>query len=167
MKNQKLIENLNEIAKEDKSWQDDVDFYENNKKWLDYSAQIAISILSKLRENRKEGKFPSTQKELAELMNVSPQQINKYVRGTENLTIETIIRISKAIGHELVNFEVNTHEAPTFTYNNAFSTTLQSSQLIIPSNNGEFINHQAAFKVESKTQAETKAVGKLQYAMAS
>ncbi|NBB28016.1 helix-turn-helix domain-containing protein [Cellulophaga sp. BC115SP] len=166
MKNQKLIENLNKVAKEDTSWQDDVDFYENNKKWLDYSAQIAISILSKLRANRREGKFPSTQKELAELMNVSPQQINKYVRGTENLTIETIIRISKAIGYELVNFDVNNQESPTLTYNNAFSTTLSHSQLIIPSNNGGFIN-QAAFTVEGNTQSETKAVGKLQYAMAS
>ncbi len=166
MKNQKFIENLNKIAKEDTSWQDDVDFYENNKKWLDYSAQIAISILSKLRANRREGKFPSTQKELAELMNVSPQQINKYVRGTENLTIETIIRLSKAIGHELVSFEVNTQESPTLTYNNAFSTTLPCNQLIIPSNNGGFIN-QAAFTVEGNTQAETNAVGMLPYARVS
>jgi DNA-binding XRE family transcriptional regulator len=64
-----------------------------NQFWLDRSAAVAVKILSKLRFNRNANIKPGTQKELADLMNVSPQHINKIVRGEENLTIETITKI--------------------------------------------------------------------------
>jgi plasmid maintenance system antidote protein VapI len=102
MKNQALIEKLNEIAQVDNSWQADVLFYEDNKQWLNRSAKIAIKILSILRNNRKENRLPNSQKDLAEMMGVSPQQVNKMVRGTENLTLETISKIEKALGIQLV-----------------------------------------------------------------
>ena len=52
-----------------------------------------------LRKNKEKGRFPRTQKELAEVMKVSPQQINKYIRGTENLTLETLLRISQVLNN--------------------------------------------------------------------
>lgn len=99
MKNQNLIEQLNNIAEVDNSWQNDVIYHEQNQEWLDYSAKIAVLILRVLRKNKEKGRFPSTQKELAEVMKVSPQQINKYVRGTENLTLETILRVSQVLNN--------------------------------------------------------------------
>jgi DNA-binding Xre family transcriptional regulator len=81
----------------------DILFYEENKEWLDRSANIAIKILSTLRHNRKENRFPNTQKDLAELMNITPQQVNKMVKGTENLTLETISRIEKALDIQLID----------------------------------------------------------------
>jgi hypothetical protein len=57
MKNQALINKLNEISQVDNSWRDDAKFYINNKEWLDRSANIAIKILSTLRHNRKETVF--------------------------------------------------------------------------------------------------------------
>jgi plasmid maintenance system antidote protein VapI len=102
MKNQALIEKLNEIAQVDNSWQADVLFYEDNKQWLDRSAKIAIKILSVLRNNRKENRLPNSQKDLAEMMGVSPQQVNKMVKGSENLTLETISKIEKALGIQLM-----------------------------------------------------------------
>lgn len=81
----------------------DVLFYEENKEWLDRSANIAIKILSTLRHNRKENRFPNTQKDLAEIMNITPQQVNKMVKGTENLTLETISRVEKALDIQLID----------------------------------------------------------------
>jgi DNA-binding Xre family transcriptional regulator len=103
-KNQNLINFLNLVSKEDpKDWRDDAEFYRNNKEWLDRSANIAIKILSTLRHNRKENRFPNTQKDLAELMNITPQQVNKMVKGTENLTLETISRVEKALDIQLID----------------------------------------------------------------
>ena len=103
-KNQNLINFLNLVSNEHpKDWQKDAKFYEENKQWLDRSANIAIKILSTLRHNRKENRFPTTQKDLAEIMNVTPQQVNKMVKGTENLTLETISRIEKALDIQLIN----------------------------------------------------------------
>lgn len=81
----------------------DILFYEENKEWLDRSANIAIKILNTLRHNRKENRFPNTQKDLAELMNITPQQVNKMVKGTENLTLETISRVEKALDIQLID----------------------------------------------------------------
>jgi DNA-binding Xre family transcriptional regulator len=81
----------------------DILFYEENKEWLDRSANIAIKILSTLRHNRKENRFPNTQKDLAEMMNITPQQVNKMVKGTENLTLETISRVEKALDIQLID----------------------------------------------------------------
>ena len=86
----------------------DILFYEENKEWLDRSANIAIKILSTLRHNRKENRFPNTQKDLAEIMNITPQQVNKMVKGTENLTLETISRVEKALDIQLINI----HDEP-------------------------------------------------------
>lgn len=99
MKNQNLFEQLNNIAEVDNSWQNDVIYHEQNQEWLDYSAKIVVLILRILRENKEKGRFPSSQKELAEVIKVSPQQINKYIRGTENLTLETILRISQVLNN--------------------------------------------------------------------
>jgi DNA-binding XRE family transcriptional regulator len=106
MKNQKLIEKLNTIAQVDNSWQNDVVFYEKNKEWLNRSAKIAIKILRTLRKNSEEGKFPSSQKELAELLKISPQQVNKIVRGSENLTIETICKIENVLNIHVFEYEM-------------------------------------------------------------
>lgn len=103
MKNKMLIDKLNEISHVDNSWRDDANFYRNNKEWLDRSATIAIKILSTLRHNRKENRFPTTQKDLAEIMNITPQQVNKMVKGTENLTLETISRVEKALNIQLID----------------------------------------------------------------
>jgi plasmid maintenance system antidote protein VapI len=169
MNNQNLIDQLNKIAHVDNSWQDDVLFYEQNQEWLDYSAKIAVLILRVLRQNKDEGKFPSSQKELAEVMNVSPQQINKYVRGTENLKLETIMRISKAIGNQLINVGTvnNIYSQTTKTIvTNIVTDILSSNKFITSSNNGGFVS-QIAFEIEEKSQSDSNAVGNVQYAMAA
>ena len=110
-KNQNLINFLNLVSNEHpKDWQKDAKFYEENKEWLDLSAKIAIKILSILRNNRKENRLPNSQKDLADMMGVSPQQVNKMVKGSENLTLETISKVEKALGIQLMEISEMYHQ---------------------------------------------------------
>lgn len=84
------------IADDPSDWMDQVEYYEKNKAWLDKSAEIAIRILSTLR------RLSLSQKDLAEMIGVSPQYVNKVVRGQENLSLETICKLERALGTNLV-----------------------------------------------------------------
>lgn len=71
-----------------------------SKPWLrEYSSQIARRILSVI-ENDED----LNQKKIADLLNVSSQQVSKIVQGQENLTLESIYKISKALSVELITF---------------------------------------------------------------
>ena len=62
-----------------------------NRARLRESQQIAIKVLTKLDE-------PGwSQRRLATEMGVSPQQITKIVRGTENLTLETQVKLQEIL----------------------------------------------------------------------
>lgn len=84
------------IANVPSDWIKQIEYYEKNRYWLDKSCEIAVRILSTLR------KKSLCQKELAERMGVTPQYINKVVKGRENLSLETISKIEKALEISLV-----------------------------------------------------------------
>jgi transcriptional regulator with XRE-family HTH domain len=69
----------------------------DNREWLNHSRKIALMVLEALKEQRL------SQKQLAEKMNVSPQMVNKWVKGSENLTIETISKLERALGIAILN----------------------------------------------------------------
>lgn len=58
-----------------------------NREWLRVSQRIAFDILEQLDA------LGWTQKTLAEKMGVSPQYVNKIVRGSENFTLETLVKL--------------------------------------------------------------------------
>ena len=62
-----------------------------NSDWLIFSQKIALRVLNKLDE------IEWSQQKLAEEMNVTPQDITKIVSGKENLTLETITKLQKAL----------------------------------------------------------------------
>ncbi len=62
-----------------------------NRAMLRESQQIAIKVLTKLDD------LGWSQKDLAKEMGVTPQQISKIVRGKENLTIETQIKLQNIL----------------------------------------------------------------------
>ena len=78
-----------------------------NKIWLKHPQKIAVKILSNLRENKKNRVGITSQRQLAEVLGVTPQQINKIVKGKENLTLETISKLEQALSIKLI-FEVGT-----------------------------------------------------------
>lgn len=68
---------------------------------------IAFEILERLDE------LGWSQKKLAENMDVSPQQVNKWVKGNENFTLSTLGRLGEVLGIELV--QVPSRTAVKFT----------------------------------------------------
>lgn len=80
------------------AWREKANFRSGNPWLREYSSKIARSILSALAEKG------ISQVKLAEALNISPQQISKIVKGHENLTLETIYKLSKALNVELISF---------------------------------------------------------------
>jgi DNA-binding XRE family transcriptional regulator len=70
-----------------------------NKAWLKKSMLIAIVILNVLRERK------ITQVEFAKSLGVSPQYVNKILKGQENLTLETIVKIEQILNISLITIE--------------------------------------------------------------
>ena len=93
---QNTKENILTTAIKDTTWLEDAKWRQANTEWLDVSAAIAIKILRFLREHK------ITQKELADRLGFSPQYVSKIVKGSENLTLETIYKIQKALGITLI-----------------------------------------------------------------
>jgi len=58
--------------------------------------KIAFRILRTLRQTN------TSQKQLAEMLAVSPQQVNKWVKGSENFSIGTIMKIQQALNIILI-----------------------------------------------------------------
>ncbi len=84
------------ISSKKSKWLDDAKYSEENEAWLERSAQIALKILRHLRANK------ISQIKLAESLLVSPQYVSKIVKGKENLSLETISKIEKALGISLI-----------------------------------------------------------------
>ncbi len=62
-----------------------------NKEWLRYSQEIAMIMLDRMEE------LNLTQRSVADKMGCSQQYISKILKGTENLSIETICKIEEAL----------------------------------------------------------------------
>lgn len=93
-----LKEKLSNVAPDQPSeWKAKARYRRENREWLKKSAAIAVRVLDALKAQ------DLSQKELAEQMNISPQQISKIVKGQENLTLETISNLEIALGIQLIN----------------------------------------------------------------
>jgi len=80
------------LVSEDVETEKRIRYREENSLWLRESKSIALKVLLALKEKNM------TQKDLAELMRVSPQYVSKLVKGKENLTIDTISKLQKILG---------------------------------------------------------------------
>lgn len=88
------------VSDQDKRSLDAITWRAENQGWLKNAHAVALKILQTLKSKKM------TQKGLAELMQVSPQQVNKWVKGKENFTFETISKIEAALGIELIQVGV-------------------------------------------------------------
>ncbi len=102
MRMNNLKEKLSELASDQSSdWKAKAKYRRENREWLKKSAAIAIRVLDALKEQN------ISQRELAERMNISPQQISKIVKGQENLTLETISNLEVALGIRIIDDRAN------------------------------------------------------------
>lgn len=97
-KEEKRKQFLASIEDDNGRWIKDARYRCENQVWLRKSQRIAIRILQTLDKKNMQ------QKELAEMMGVSPQQVSKIVKGKQNLTLETISKLELVLGLKL--FEV-------------------------------------------------------------
>ena len=94
---EEILIKLNAHASETSSkWREKAEWRHANKAWLRYSQRIAMMMLDKMEE------LGLTQKSVAERMGCSQQYISQVLKGTENLSIETISKIEAALGLEIL-----------------------------------------------------------------
>lgn len=106
MKSDKIIKFEKLISEENSLWLEKALWRKENKKWLDQSAKIAVSVLEALSDKGW------SQRKLAEEMQVSSQQINKIVKGQQNLTFETVAKIESALNISLMQI-LNYSKSPS------------------------------------------------------
>ncbi len=110
------------ISEKPSSWIQDAEYYDSNKEWLDKSALIAVKILSALRNQSL------SQKDLADKINVSPQYINKVLKGGENLSLATICKIEKSLSITLI-------EVPSYQSSQVIAGSFEYYPQMISRNN--------------------------------
>lgn len=116
----KALDKINKIASgEISTWKKEAIERKNNKDWTKRSFKIAVRILREIRIQKVQNGM--TQKKIAEEMGVSPQYINKVLRGKENLTLETISKIESVLGITLI-------EIPSYETSQVFSFNFTDSK---------------------------------------
>ena len=87
-----LKDKLSRLAADRPSdWKAKAQYRRENRQWLKKAAAIAEQVLDALTTKN------ITQKELAERMSFSSEQISKIVKGQENLTLEMIAKLEVAL----------------------------------------------------------------------
>lgn len=127
------------VSKTPSKWVEESNKRFEDKEGLRYSQQVAVRILRTLREKKL------SQKDLANLLNVAPQTVNKWVKGSENFTFFTISRIEKALDIKLMHI-----------YDNKNSLLITSTNIItISSQVHTYLNKMEETMVAEK---ETKVI---------
>ncbi len=103
------------VSRQNSETEKDILLHQKNKSWLRESKRIAVKVLLALKEQNM------TQKELAEKMGVSPQYINKLVKGKENLTLDTITKLQNILQIAILTSanklrEENGYKVQAFSY---------------------------------------------------
>ncbi|MDE6499000.1 MAG: helix-turn-helix transcriptional regulator [Muribaculaceae bacterium] len=94
---EEILSKLNQHAGGTSSkWRKNAEWRNANKSWLRYSQRIAMMMLDRMDE------LGLTQKLVAERMGCSQQYVSRVLKGTENLSIETISKIEEALDLEIL-----------------------------------------------------------------
>lgn len=103
-----IVNKLKESSKQDTTWIEKAKYRQKNEAWQDITFAITVKVILKLKENKKLEQSPKNQKELAIALDCSPQYINKLLKGSENLQLETITKLEAILQVRLI--EVPKHE---------------------------------------------------------
>lgn len=78
-------------------WREHAQWLRENRHWLRYSGFIALKVMKRIEE------LGISQKELAEKLGCSPQYISRLLKGTENLTLETISKLEDCLQMDIIH----------------------------------------------------------------
>jgi transcriptional regulator with XRE-family HTH domain len=96
LNNNEIEQKLNELSAGKSDWRQRAEERRNNQSWLKLSARIAFRVLDELAHQGM------TQVQLAEKLGITPQAVNKWLKGKENFTMESIFKLEKALGVTLL-----------------------------------------------------------------
>jgi transcriptional regulator with XRE-family HTH domain len=116
-------------------------FRVENHYWLKESKRISFKVLSKLKERGM------TQKQLAEMMQVSPQQINKWVKGNEKFSLDTLLKLQEVLDVPIMAsyYEKNNKKAEEL-----ISTFEDSENISYPNITEPSYNYSSNFSINEK-----------------
>lgn len=77
-------------------WREEAQWRRDNEYWLRYSRFITLQVLRTMDERAV------TQVELAKRMGCSQQYVSNLLKGSSNMTLETIARLENALNIDLV-----------------------------------------------------------------
>ena len=77
-------------------WRADAQWRRDNEFWLTYSRQITLQVLRGMDEQSV------TQAELARRMGCSQQYVSNLLKGSSNMTLETIARLEAALNLDIL-----------------------------------------------------------------
>ena len=77
-------------------WRENAEWRRNNEYWLKYSRYITLQVLRAMDTQSV------TQVELAKRMGCTQQYVSNLLKGSSNMTLETIARLETALGIDLV-----------------------------------------------------------------
>lgn len=83
------------------TWQQEALERQKDAGWRKYAQAIALSVSRAIRSKKM------TQVQLAALMGITPQQLNKWLKGNENFTLEAIYRLEQALEIRLLQLPGN------------------------------------------------------------
>lgn len=97
MNKQQNLENFQKLVSKEKSGLlEKLKWEKENEQWLDHSFQIALNVVRAMRKQNL------NQKDLAQLMQVTPQYISKMLKGKENLSLQTISKLEEVLAIKLI-----------------------------------------------------------------
>ena len=80
-------------------WREVAEWRRKNRSWLRYSQKIALFLITYMKQGNL------TQNDIAKRIGCTQQYVSKILKGTENLTIETISKIEEATGKKIMSLD--------------------------------------------------------------
>ena len=104
-------------------WREDAQWRRDNEFWLQYSRYVTIQVLRSMDEQSV------TQVELAKRMGCTQQYVSNLLKGSSNMTLETIARLENALGIDLVK--------SAFSHVDGYCIPISSSSQYLNDSSGE------------------------------
>ena len=104
-------------------WREDAQWRRDNEYWLKYARYITLQVLRAMDDQS------ITQVELAKRMGCTQQYVSNLLKGSSNMTLETIARLENALGIDLVK--------SALTYVSGYSSSVPSRPQYLSDSAGE------------------------------
>lgn len=95
-------------------WREDAQWRRDNEYWLKYSRYITLLVMRAMDEQSV------TQVELAKRMGCTQQYVSNLLKGSSNMTLETIARLENALNIDLIK--------SALTYVSGYGSPITSSR---------------------------------------